>query len=810
MKNKSRYQKVVETVNEITIIGEKKRLGRFYTEDKQLDGRIITAYGNPMVNFGSCGYLGLEMDKRLKDAAIEAIDQYGTLFASSRLYTSTGNYLELEELLSKLFDAHIVLTSNVSLGHHSVMPIVIGSDDLVIYDQQAHISMHELAYKLRHMGTAIDILRHNRLDELEKKLEESKEKYEKIWYVIDGVYSMFGDPAPFQKINDLLNKHKKLHLYADDAHGMSWAGPNGAGYAMSQIKLHPKMVMATSIAKGFGSCGGVFLFKDITLRDKVRRWGGPLTYSGPQEPATVSAAIASAKIHLSDEIYELQQNLADKINYCNEIMTELSIPLVSISGSPIFYVGLGITKMGYNMIDKLIRDGLYTNMGVFPAVPETCTGIRFTITNHIQKDDITKLAERIKYHLPTALREEDRSINDVLRAFRKFSDMESRIRHDEYSVSENELVNEKVIETITNRSVSELNRDEWNDRFGDRGGFDYDSLLLLEKSFSENEQPENNWEFYYYTVKDRKNRIILQTFFTCVLNKDDIVAEAEVSALIEKQRIEEPYFLTSRYFMMGSLLTNGNHLFLDKNHSEWQRALIKLFDAIWLDQDATKSNVLYLRDFENTDEELLNTFRDYGFIKIELQDNNIFPLNNYENIDGYINCLPHKKRQHLKRDVLKTEGQFDITFNEVKKNELAELYQLYLNVQKSNMQLNTFQLPLEFFENILSDSNWEIVRFSIRDSKKVVAVVFSSSVLDIYNPTIVGLDYSVSKNLNLYKQILYQMIKRGFDIAAKKINFGITSAESKRKLGIHNIPQLGFVQVKDPFNMDYIESLKFN
>jgi len=42
-------------------------------EDERFDGRSITLNGRRLVNFGSCSYLGLETDARLKTAACEAV-----------------------------------------------------------------------------------------------------------------------------------------------------------------------------------------------------------------------------------------------------------------------------------------------------------------------------------------------------------------------------------------------------------------------------------------------------------------------------------------------------------------------------------------------------------------------------------------------------------------------------------------------------------------------------------------------------------------------------------------------------------------
>jgi len=690
------------------------------------------------------------------------------------------------------------------------MPIVIGGNDMVIYDQQAHISMHELAYKLRHFGTDISILRHCKLDELEQKVLENKDKYDKIWYVTDGVYSMFGDLAPVKRIIDLLNIHKKLHLYVDDAHGMSWAGPNGTGYTFSQTHLHQKMILATSIAKGFGSCGGVFVFKDKETRDKVRGWGGPLTYSGPQEPATVAAAIASAKIHLTDEIYDLQNKLQKKIAFCNEVMEYYKVPLVSTSFSPIFFVGLGLTKMGFNMLERLQNEGFNVNLGIFPAVPETCTGIRFTITNHILEEDIEHLAKSIAYHLPKALSEEDRTMKDIYKAFKKYTDFESRFGPADSFIPIDFKFESESLTVAKFNSIRQLSKQEWNKKLGDNGSFEYDNILLLEEAFSNNDKLENNWKFFYYQVNDLKGENIITTFFTKALSKDDMLEPKKVSEYIEEKRRSDPYFLCSTYFMMGSLLTNGNHLYINKAHPKWRKALEKLVDAVWDDQDKEAANVLYFRDFEH-DEELISFFRDHGFIKIEIPENNIIYTQEYRDMEELIQkLLNSKQRLQVRSEVLEYVSDFKLHYKHFNNEDIDLFYNFYLNIKMKSLELNTFDLPRKLFEKVNQNDKWEFIALEYLPEKRYVSMGLCYKTENNYCPIVFGMENSDLKSkVNIYKTTIYFAIKRGLELGAKKIYFGITANETKRKFGAVQIPQIGFVQLKDHYNHDLIENLKF-
>ncbi len=69
-----------------TIVSEAAGQGicQLNAENDQLCGRTIRVDGQDLVNFGSCSYLGLEMDPRLEQGVVDAVSRYGTQFSSSR------------------------------------------------------------------------------------------------------------------------------------------------------------------------------------------------------------------------------------------------------------------------------------------------------------------------------------------------------------------------------------------------------------------------------------------------------------------------------------------------------------------------------------------------------------------------------------------------------------------------------------------------------------------------------------------------------------------------------------------------------
>jgi 7-keto-8-aminopelargonate synthetase-like enzyme len=407
--------KMTKTSQSLSLIAEsvrwakEQKIAHLTTQDHALNGREIQIDDYKCVNFGSCSYLGLELDQRLIDAAREGALRFGTQFSSSRAYVSLGLYEELESLLEQMFQKPCLVAPSTTLGHLSAIPVLVQDGDAVILDHQVHASVSMATQLLRARGIRIDLIRHNHLEMLESRIKKLHDQYEKVWYFGDGIYSMYGDKAPMTELHTLLEKYPKLHLYMDDAHGIGWTGQWGTGHVHAHLSHHPRLYLIGSMAKSFGASGGVLVFPDEVSKEKVKACGGTMMFSGPLQPATLAAAIASAQIHLSPELDSLQKSIRERINLFNEQAAQHSLTVMSRSHCPIRFIRTGVPQVTLNLGARLKELGFYVNVALFPSVPYRDSGLRITLTNHLRKNDIVKLLEAIKYHLPIAQKEEQNS-----------------------------------------------------------------------------------------------------------------------------------------------------------------------------------------------------------------------------------------------------------------------------------------------------------------------------------------------------------------------------------------------------------------
>lgn len=802
--------------------------------NKVISGRKLLIRNKEVIHFGNCNYLGLERHPKVLQASIEAIQQEGIRLTMSRTYVSSGYYVELEELLSKMYGGHVVVAPSSTMLHLSAIPVLFDSEDLILLDHQVHASMTQAVMYKKASGLTVKTIRHNRYDLLEEILKDNKnEKHEKIWYVLDGIYSMYGDAPDMPALIKLLDKYPNFYIYVDDAHGCSWQGKHGRGYVLDQVELHPKMMLTVSLGKGFGVIGGVLVTKNEEYCRKVRNCGNTLMFSAPLSSGLLGAAIASAKIHLSDEITTLQDDLQDKIRYTNQLIKEYKLPQIKEMDSPIFYIGTGSLKIAYQILDRLIDDGYITNVGGFPAVPLRCAGIRFLLTCHITKEDIDGLIERIAYHLPIVFREENYTFKKLARAFKcpHFEELEEHFKVEENHIlplqngntssnGNHMKVGETSLKISQYSSISEIeNIDEWNWVMDSLGPYDKASLEFIEKVFTDNEEAYNNWKFIYIQIKDSKENLILAAFFTESLWKEDCLAPPSVSKELEGIREEDPDYLISRSISLGCQAFEGKPFYLDRTHENKNEALDLLLNIIMQEEEKRGTEIQVFRDMHMQDEDLKTFFLDKGFLLTEMPNRNLVENMSWKDEDGFLESIKDSKNNkiHFKKHIMRHIHMFDISnMDESNGDEIDRIYELYLAVKNVNFGLNTFPLPKHFFSTILEDKSFDLIKielkpeFSDTNEKNIIGFFCGKKIGTYYEGMYLGMDYDFLHSHKIYRQILYQVLKRAGNLGCTTTHLGFSADIEKSKFGATANPTFAFMNFKDNYKQIVIQNMGAN
>jgi 7-keto-8-aminopelargonate synthetase-like enzyme len=793
-----KHNHFLDTVDQVFAHAKQLKILHLKAEGDRFTGRTIRVGNNELFHFGTTGYLGLEQDTRLKEAAKQAIERYGTQFPLSKSYIAHPLYEQLEGLLAKMYGQPVIVTKNATLAHMAAIPVLVGDKDAILLDHQVHWSVQDAAKRLKIRGVKIELVRHNRRDILEEKIQQLSSKVNRIWYMADGVYSMFGDFAPVKKLVDLSKKYKQLHLYFDDVHGMSWAGKHGCGYVMDKIGcISNKIVVVGTLSKTFGANGSFILTGNKNQHAKIKNFGGSLTFSAQLDPASVGAAIAAAKIHLSEEITEYQGQLKTKIDFFNEQIQKYKLPLVEKNESPVFFLATGIPETGYWLTRQLMQKGFFVNMGLFPAVPSKNTGLRITISRHNHKKEMESLAKTLHHLYPIAMQNTGNSVERLRKAFKM----------DFQPWQENQTLSSYKV--VCKRSIKEIGKNIWDAHFGSQGILDWKGFEFLEEAFQNNKKPEDNWKFYYMQIKDENNELLAMGAFTISRWKEDLLAKSSISREIEKQREKDKYFFTANVLSLGSLFSDGLPCYIKQSHPQKEKILALLIKS--LEEIAEKHNLsqIVLRDFEtaNAYNSLLQA---QGFIPVNMPEVSILENINWNNLTEFKNGLSKKSRKHFEKDVQPFQKMVTTKIiTKASQKELAHFYELYRNVEKKNIELNMFTYPLSVFEAMNRSERWEFIAlYPIKEKKnteKALGVMFCYSNYKTYVPSLVGLDYTTLSKYQTYRQLLFESINRAKNKKFEKVDFGVSANFEKRKMGARQIPKIAYLQANSNFSMDYME-----
>lgn len=806
----SSNNKLINTVYESISLGINQKVLHLTNQPEYYaDGRIVRVNKKNLINFSSYSYLGLEVDPRIKEAGIQTIRKYGTQFGASRAFISIDLYEEFESLLSNIFNAHAIVAPSTTLAHQAALPVIIGDNDCIILDQHVHASIKTTCDMLKARSIPVEIVRHNRIDLLEKRILKLKNKYDTVWYMADGVYSMHGDFAPLQKIEALMIKHSNFRVYIDDAHGMSWTGQNGKGYVLNKIDLHKQMILVTSLNKAFAGAGGVIVVNSEDEYKLIKRCGGTLIFSTPIQPPMLGINIASAKIHFSGEINSLQQYFKIRIAYCHQQLKASKLPDISDQDSPIFYIATGTPKVSFNLVKRMMTEGYYMSSALFPAVGLRQSGIRFCVNINHSLNDIDQMINRLSYHFSLAFYEEEVDIHKLPLYFPNL------VSEQIYQPSKNffqKTTNTSNIEVY--QSIDQVDQVEWDRLFLGKGSFDWNGLKFLENSFKNNLEKENNWEFWYFIIRDENNVPIIATFFTLSWAKNDMFSKSVISKSIEKQRNNDRYFMSNQVLTMGSMLTEGEHLYINTESSEWEKELRTLISCVTELQEERKVNQIVFRDFEENEliKELLIS---EGFARIELPNSNILgqTMIEWKSVDAYLEKLKPNARNKIKKNCIKKEHFYSTSFpTKASSTEIDHWYTLYLQVHSKALEINTFPISKKVFRNAINNEYWDVMKLDIKaehldsdvDQTVAIGLIYKSG--KTYSPMVLGLDYRYIYSFGNYRQAIYQLIKRANSLGMEQINMGFTADIEKQNFGAESIKKKAFVLVNDSFDMEVVKN----
>ena len=336
-------------------------------------GPVVEMEGRETIMLGSNNYLGLTTDERVKQAARDALEQYGTGVTGSRLLNgTTPMHVELERELAEWMgtDDAIVYTTGYQ-SNLGAISAILEPGDTVICDSGDHASILD-GCKLS--GARLRPFRHNRMDKLETMLERAVADESGTLVVVDGVFSMEGDVCDLPGIVDLCRRHG-ARLMVDEAHGVGVLGKRGAGASeLFGLEDEVDLRMGT-FSKSLASCGG-FIAGSEEVIEYLRIASRSFIFSASAVPAAVGAALGALRI-IRSEGPELMSRLIDNAAYLRQGFRDLGLKVVepgtlpdgTEATTPVVPVIVGEDWQAVLLWKALFEAGVYTNVALHPAVP---------------------------------------------------------------------------------------------------------------------------------------------------------------------------------------------------------------------------------------------------------------------------------------------------------------------------------------------------------------------------------------------------------------------------------------------------------
>jgi len=339
----------------------------YFRPIEENEGPVVQIEGRKVVMAGSNNYLGLTAHPKVKEAAIRAVQKYGTGCSGSRYLTGTLDlHIELENRLAKFFGAEAVLlfSTGYQTAQGIIPTLVQGRDEYVVSDKDNHACIVAGQMMAKGITANLERYRHADMADLERVLQKLPIDAGKL-VVSDGVFSTGGEIVDLNSLVPIAKKYN-ARILIDDAHSVGVIGKGGRGTA-SEFNLEKEVDLTMgTFSKTFASLGG-FVAGAERVINYLKHHSSALIFSASPTPAAVAAALAALDI-LEQEPWRVEK----LINNANKVRTELrNAGFNLIEGrTAIVPVIVGDDARAFQMWRKLYDAGVFVNVFISPGVPQ--------------------------------------------------------------------------------------------------------------------------------------------------------------------------------------------------------------------------------------------------------------------------------------------------------------------------------------------------------------------------------------------------------------------------------------------------------
>jgi 8-amino-7-oxononanoate synthase len=359
----------------------------FFRAIEETAASTVTVKGQKQIMIGSNNYLGLTHHPLVKEAAIKAIEKYGTGCTGSRFLNGNLNiHDELDVKLAEyLGHEKAIVFSTGMQANLGALSAICGPKDLMLFDSENHASIID-ASRLA-IGTTFKY-KHNDMSSLEELLESNVSRFNRVIIVADGVFSMTGDILRLPEVVALAKKYG-AYVYVDDAHGLGVMGAQGRG-TMNHFNVTKDVDFNMgTFSKSFASIGGVISGSADAI-DYVRHSARSFMFSASMPPAAVATVSACIDVVTADE--SILANLWSNVAFMRKGFQELGFFTYG-SQTPIIPLFIGDDMKALKMTKWLESKGVFATPVLPPAVPKGEALIRTSYMASHDRADLTQVLE---------------------------------------------------------------------------------------------------------------------------------------------------------------------------------------------------------------------------------------------------------------------------------------------------------------------------------------------------------------------------------------------------------------------------------
>ncbi|MBM7854729.1 8-amino-7-oxononanoate synthase [Desulfohalotomaculum tongense] len=349
----------------------------------------IAVGSQTMLNLAGNNYLGLANHPVLKEAAVHALQKYGTGTAGSRLVVGTSAlHEEVEEALARFQGREsALLFSSGYCANLGVIQALVGRNDYVFSDKLNHASIVDGIILSR---AKLKRYRHKDLDHLEKLLKNTTAPGRKL-IITDSIFSMDGDRAPIKELVELKQRYGAM-LMLDEAHGEGVFGPKGRGLAAHEMAAEHIDIHLGTLSKAFG-CLGAYVAGSKTLVDYLRNKCRSFIYTTSLPPAVLGSILGALKVIAGTAGDRLRRDLRNKSKWMINELNKLGFSTLD-SDSQIIPILIPGNDNVINFSKKLRQRGILALPIRVPTVPKNSERIRVSLMATHSMQDLTYAVEQ--------------------------------------------------------------------------------------------------------------------------------------------------------------------------------------------------------------------------------------------------------------------------------------------------------------------------------------------------------------------------------------------------------------------------------